>query len=289
MMAVAPSQQPPGEQPREQPPGNRQPDVKRWLKTIWLKPRVTIEEVVAHHPAFGQWQILAALILATSLIPLKDIFMPLPPQLTMIGLPAFLTGLPLIAVNLPVNLITYLVSVYLTAGLMLVTGKPLDGQAGFTQLATAISWSFVPIMFGALFVMVASITSGPLYWLAQLVDFACLIWAFKLIIFTVAGVQRYSIGKSIVNHLFVLALLLLPLAGWAGMVALDPALNAALLVGQGALIGLMYVFARKLPLAVLGAGLTITVIVQVGVLTWWMMGQMMTLFQSQLGGQTIAW
>lgn len=111
--------------------------------------------------------------------------------------------------------------------LLEVSGKWLQGKGSFSELKTITAWSLVPSIFSLLFLIPEIILFGidlfrsemsntfgikeSLLYILGLLEFACGIWTLVIFIKGVSIVQDFSIGKSILNAILPLFMLLIPI------------------------------------------------------------------------------
>ena len=160
------------------------------LGDIWWKPRATIRAVVDRDPAYYQQELFWAVVILSSLAALP---------------------MELLALNFFANLLVYGLSVYATGWLVWLTGRPLGGEGRPQEICTAIVWSFVPTI-GTLVVDKAlGLFLPPNDWVSIGLFLIGMFWSLKLILFTIAEIQRFSVWESILNQLLALGVMLVPL------------------------------------------------------------------------------
>ncbi len=165
-------------------------------RDICLKPRVTVRAIVNRNPRFYQREIiLSSAVLA--------------------GLLSWPQGAEWIVLSTLLNLVLFVISLYATAFLIWMTGKPfLKGQARFEELCAALVWAMVPMLFGSMLAFLASLFGAGIG--VDILQLLFMLYSVHLMIFTVAEVQRFSLGKSVLNQFLAMVLMLLPLLPFAG-------------------------------------------------------------------------
>jgi hypothetical protein len=169
------------------------PDFWDCAQGMCLHPRVTIRRIVDYDPLYGQVILMGALTLSLAALDLKN------------GLLAFLGSALL-------NGSVYVLSLYSTALLFWVSGKPLQGKARLTEMCAAVVWSMTPALLGNVLTFATLPVLGDAWGIA--IGLIAYLYAFQLMLATVAEVQRFTLVQSFLNQLLAmilgLALLAIP-------------------------------------------------------------------------------
>ncbi|HEY9688192.1 MAG TPA: YIP1 family protein [Coleofasciculaceae cyanobacterium] len=179
------------------PPDAEETDFLELARNIWLKPRETIRVIVDYDPRYLQRGLILALSLASGLLALRD-------------------GLGMMMLETVLNFVMWIVSIYGTAFLLLLTGKLLKGKATFMELVAALTWSMIPALAGLLAAFALRLAGGVLDLGADVLQVLLSLYSFHLWVLTVAEVQRFPAWKAGVNHLLVLLVLLIPVLFFIG-------------------------------------------------------------------------
>ena len=187
-------------------------------KTMWLKPRETIREILEYNPQYlvlllaGLFGIRYALDMAGAYM-LGDMF-----NLWLILAGAIIIG-PIIGI----------ISLYISSFLMVWTGKWINGKSSYEHMRAALAWAYIPILWGMLMYLLqiplfgselfSSLTptlsaSGlltSLFIVLSLLGITFDIWSFSLSLKTVSEVQGFSVWKALLNMVLVLLVVLIPL------------------------------------------------------------------------------
>lgn len=102
---------------------------------------------------------------------------------------------------------------YFYGWLLSFTGKWLGGQASMEHLRAAFAWSKIPSLINYpiwLFLVISSgsmfFLPGPLFTFLNLIVMAVSIWMLVLLVAMVAEVQKFSLGRAIINCFFAVLL-----------------------------------------------------------------------------------
>ena len=163
------------------------PNLIHLAQDIWRQPEAVVRQVVEYDPWFGQKEIL--LILAG-----------------VSGLLALPSGLDMMLLEIVLNLIVQVVTIYSMAWLLWITGKPLGGKATIAELCAAMVWPMIPAIWGTLFT-IPLLNVEPWEIIVQGVFY---LYSFHIMVHTVAEVQAFSKWRSFWNQLLALILSLLP-------------------------------------------------------------------------------
>jgi len=166
----------------------QKPDLMTLARQVWTQPRAVVREVVDYNPAFGQWKILLTLAGASGLLALPS-------------------GVDMMFLEIMLNLIILVLSIYSMAVLLWLTGKPMGGKASVAELCCSMTWPMVPSIWGTL---LAVPLLGMEPW-GDLLQGVLYLYSFHIMVQTVAEVQGFSAWRSFFNQLFALILSLLPL------------------------------------------------------------------------------
>jgi hypothetical protein len=173
------------------PPKNTEapkPDLMAMSRLIWVHPRRAVRQVVDYNPWLGQKEIIAVLCGVSGLLAL--------PQ-----------GLGMMALEILLNLLLLIISIYPMAWLLWLTGKPMGGKASFSDLCAAMVWPMIPAIAGTLL----AIPLLGMETVGELVQGVFYLYSFHIMVQTVAEVQGFNGWQSFLNQLFALILSLLPL------------------------------------------------------------------------------
>ena len=173
-----------------------------WL-TVWTRPRATIRAIIDYRVTYRfLW-----LCFFAGFLGLLGVFHP-----------KWVGGghrLSLLGLGLVLALPYGYVSLNFFAFCLFILGKLVKGKAKFKEIRAAISWSYVPGFVGALvfWALIFALKSEPLsvpngkvfgaysgYAALDMGFCALLIWSFVLLLKTIAEVQRFSIGLSLLNY-----------------------------------------------------------------------------------------
>jgi hypothetical protein len=186
------------------------PDFWECAQGICVHPYVTIRRIVDYDSSYGQLILLGALVITSAAADLKN------------GIGAFLLAVFVYAGFHAFN-------IYSLAALFWITGKPLNGKARFIEVCAAIVWPFFPVILGNIVGFAISPFLGPT--LGIIIVLLASLYSFKLMIGTLAEVQGFTLGQSLLNQLLAallgLALLLIPIIiFWGAIFALVMAVLA---------------------------------------------------------------
>jgi hypothetical protein len=182
---------------KSSPPDAEETDFLELVRDIWLKPRETIRVIVDYDPRYLQRGLILALSLASGLLALRD-------------------GLGMMMLETLLNCVVWIISIYGTAGLLLLTGKLLQGKATFAELSAALTWSMIPALAGLLAAFALRLAGGMFDMGGDVLQVLLSLYSFNLWVVTVAEVQQFPTWKAGLNHLLVLLVLLLPVLFFIG-------------------------------------------------------------------------
>lgn len=163
------------------------PNPIKLAERIWRHPRAVIREVVDYDPWYGQKEIVLVLSGVSGLLALPS-------------------GVDLMFMEVILNLIILILSIYSMAWLLWITGKPMGGKANMAELCASMTWPMIPAIWGTLFAL-PLLGADP--W-GDLVQLLLYLYSYHLMVETVAEVQGFSKWRSFFNQLFALILSLLP-------------------------------------------------------------------------------
>jgi len=163
------------------------PNLISLAQDIWKHPKAVIRQVVDYDPWFGQKEIILILSGVSGLLAL--------PQ-----------GLDMMLLEIVLNLIVQILTIYSMAWLLWITGKPLGGKATMVELCAAMIWPMIPAIWGTLFV-IPLLGVEPWEFIVQGVFY---LYSFHIMVHTVAEVQEFNEWRSFWNQLLALILSLLP-------------------------------------------------------------------------------
>lgn len=166
-------------------------------KTMWLKPRETIREIIKHDPRHLVI-ILAALLGISRIIDRAGLY-----------LPAFLITSPFLTlfVVLVIGSVAGIVIVYVNAAFLEFTGKFIGGQGTSKNLRAATVWSNVPNFWVLPFEVLTTavlplLVKNPTaivvpYALVLIAGIVTSIWSFVLYLHSIGEVHRFSAWKAL--------------------------------------------------------------------------------------------
>jgi hypothetical protein len=164
------------------------PDLMTLARRIWTQPRAVIREVVTYDASFGQREILLTLSGVSGLLALH-------------------AGLEMMVLEIILNLILLVLSIYSMAVLLWMTGKPMGGKATIMELCSAMTWPMIPAIWGTL-LTIPLLNAEP--W-GDVLQGLLYLYSFHIMIQTVAEVQEFSAWRSFFNQLFAFILSVLPI------------------------------------------------------------------------------
>ncbi|MGE3330269.1 MAG: Yip1 family protein [Candidatus Melainabacteria bacterium] len=176
------------------------PAIMPLAQDVWKHPRRVVRTVVDYNPWFGQAEILLVLSGVS-------------------GLMALAYGMDMVLLEVVLNFMLSVVSVYSMAWLLWLTGKPFGGRAGFAELSAAMVWPMVPAIAGTVvaFVLGAFPLGGlPL---PDLIQGLFYLFSFHLMVETIAEVQGFGAWNSFWSQMLALLISLLPLLLFWGQLA----------------------------------------------------------------------
>lgn len=172
-------------------PEPEETDFLALAREIWLKPRETIRTIVDYDPRYLQRGIVLALSAGSALLALRD-------------------GPMFMALEFILNYLLWIASIFGTALLLWLTGKPLGGKATFQELVAALTWSMIPALLGLLFAFAMRLAGGAFDTNADIMQLLLYLYSFHLMVFTTAEVQGFSYWKSVLNQFLVLLVMIIP-------------------------------------------------------------------------------
>ncbi len=190
-------------------------DINPW-KSMWTKPRETVRAVIAHNPNHGFLPI-SAIYGFTQCVSLAQTFS--------LGhsFNFYLVILACLVLAIPVGAI----SIYFTSFIVYILGKLIKGQASFTDVKAAFTWSYVPYTVFAVLSIVAMFMTGPDFFTQSfaatqrnvglssaltavfLGQFTMAIWTLVLFIKALSEVQKVSGWMALLNIILTMILLTL--------------------------------------------------------------------------------
>lgn len=171
-------------------PRPEKPDFFVLCRDICIRPRATIRAIVEYDPACMHRDMILAVSVTS-------------------GLLGFRGGSDMMVLEFGLNLVLLVISIYSTALLIWITGKPLGGKATFMQICAAIIWPMSPTLAGTIIAFVLMMfTEG---FLPDIVQLLSLLYSFHLMNYTLAEVQEMSHWNSFINQVLAIILPLLPL------------------------------------------------------------------------------
>lgn len=171
------------EQPKKQ-----KPKLMTLAQDIWRQPRAVIRQVVDYDPWLGQREIILCLSGVS-------------------GLLAWPLGVEMMILEVTLNFVILILSIYSMAWLLWLTGKPMGGKASIPDLCASMTWPMVPAIWGTVLAL-------PLMgneFLSTLLQGLLYLYSFHLMVETVAEVQGFAYWRSFFNQLFALIISLLPI------------------------------------------------------------------------------
>lgn len=163
------------------------PNLISLAQDIWRHPKAVVRQVVDYDPWFGQKEIILILSGVSGLLALPS-------------------GVDMMVLEIILNLVILILSIYSMAWLLWITGKPLGGKATMAELCAAMVWPMVPAIWGTLFALPLL---GAEPW-GDVLQGVVYLYSFHIMIHTVAEVQAFNEWRSFWNQLFALILSLLP-------------------------------------------------------------------------------
>jgi len=171
-------------------------------RTMWFSPRITMRHLAAAEtvPSWAPVVALAALSSAMGSLQLD-------PETG--ALSASRSTMPVI-----IGVLQLIFGVLVGPFLLALVGGSLGGEADADQIRNAVAWSYVPIAVGTvlwvplLFVLGTSALGddfapqSALQWLVILLALGIpvtYVWSLPLLVASLAEVQRFSIGKAVLN------------------------------------------------------------------------------------------
>ena len=194
-----------------------------WL-SIWTEPRGTIRGIIDTNPKYG-FLLLSAVY-------------GLPIAFNIAQSLSFGTAIPLWTILIAALISCIFIGVLgisISAWILLVTGRWIQGKGSFQTIRAAVAWSQVPnfvtiIMWAVLFgVFTSQVFSkgfsetqfigfeAGIVFIVFLVQTIISIWSFIILLKTLGEVQGFSAWKALLNILipFIIVLAIIWLVGWA--------------------------------------------------------------------------
>ena len=170
-------------------------------KEVWLHPRNTIKAILKYDPKYMVLPIAALTGIANNALDFEAADM-------IVGGSSFI-GSAFVAALLGI------VSLYISAFLLSVTGKWIKGKANTLKLRAAIAWSSVPvvaslILFIPLFFGLNNSVPG-IVGLSTVTMIVLVVWSLVLYFSMLSEVQKFSVWKAILNQILVAIIVLIPL------------------------------------------------------------------------------
>jgi hypothetical protein len=181
------------------------PEKSPWL-TIWIQPRATIRQIVAHNPKRSLW-LLAAIYGFSSLLN----------SFQSVSLGSSLGVIPLFLIALIFSPIWGYIVFAVWSWVISWTGRWLKGQADFQMVRAAYAWSCVPLAVnGLLWIAMILIFGLPLFihfpegyqltdgqasllFLILIGKVVLAIWSLVIYLNALAEVQQFSVLRAIGN------------------------------------------------------------------------------------------
>lgn len=168
-----------------------------WL-SIWGKPRAAIRGIIDSNPRYG-------LLYLVSVFMLQNLFF----YANWWSFGVKLAPSAIIIAALILSPLIGMVWVYFAGWIFYFTGRWLNGRAPASHLRAALAWSKIPVIFNLLMWIILILidpktafilnSKGSSTVLINFVNLATGIWSFVLLIQCIREIQRFSIGRSIIN------------------------------------------------------------------------------------------
>lgn len=148
-----------------------------------------MREILDYNPGYLHLEIMVALSIACGLVALRS-------------------GFDMVLLEFFLNLVLLVVSIYSTALLLWLTGKPLGGKASFMAICATLIWPMMPALFGTILVVFLAGAGGDLA--EGLIQAVCYLYSFHLMNETLAEAQEFSLAKSLLNQTLAMIIMLSP-------------------------------------------------------------------------------
>jgi hypothetical protein len=165
------------------------PDFFMLCRDICLHPRQTIRKIIDQDPTMMHRDMIIAVSVTS-------------------GLLAFRGGTEMMFLEFGLNLVLLVVSIYSTALLVWLTGKPLGGKGTFVQICAAIIWPMSPTL--AATIVAFGMMMFTESFLPDIVQMLGLLFSFHLMNGTLAEVQHMSAWNSFCNQVLAIVIPLMP-------------------------------------------------------------------------------
>jgi hypothetical protein len=170
-------------------PKSNKPDFNRLAVEICIHPRRAMREVLDYNPGYLHLELMVIMSAASGLVALRS-------------------GFGMVLLEFFLNLILMVVSIYSTALLLWLTGKPLGGKASFMAICATLLWPLLPALLATLFVAILAGTGGDL--VEGLIQGVSYLYSFHLMNETLAEAQEFSMAKSFLNQTLAMVIMLSP-------------------------------------------------------------------------------
>jgi len=181
---------------------SEKPNLLQLAGEVWLHPRRVIRTVVDFDPWFGQIDIIVALSAASGLLALP-------------------MGVGFMALEIIMNVLLTVLTLYPMAGFLWLAGWPMGGRASYAALSASMVWPMVPAIVGVLVAYLLLNYQPGGFPVADIIQGVFYLFSFHLMVQTVAEVQQFGAWKSFWSQLLALLISLLPcllfwnqLMGW---------------------------------------------------------------------------
>ena len=170
-------------------------------KEVWLHPRNTIKTILKYDPKYMVLPLAALVGIANNALDFES-------SDVIVGGSSFI-GSVLVAAILGI------VSLYISGFLLSLTGRWIKGEANALKLRAAIAWSGVPvvaslILFIPLFFALNSSAMG-IIGVSSIAVIILGVWSVILQVGMISEIQKFSIGKAILNIILAFIVILIPL------------------------------------------------------------------------------
>lgn len=185
-------------------------------KSMWIRPRETIREVVDVDPKQNFWA-LAGIYGFPLMIQIM--------QNASVG--QSLNNYIIFIISLVLSFVAGYIGISITSLFMLWTGRWIKGKATYLEMRAAVSWSNITNLvrivtllilmgvFGREMFFVSfpeMIFTKPQFYLVivmTIIQFAAAIWSLVLYFISVSEVQRFSVWKAVLNTIFAFVILII--------------------------------------------------------------------------------
>lgn len=161
------------------------------VRSIWLRPRSTIRQIVDNDPEYGVFALTALSGAALA-------------SLDVVG--RWVAGeIPLAVVVVFILIagpVREFAALYIGGWLLLTVGRWLGGSASSPEVRTAIAWSNFPLLAGVAGVLLLSVldaTSGYMDILAEVVFLLLFLWSLLMLAYCLSAVMRFSLLRSVAS------------------------------------------------------------------------------------------